>query len=78
MSSFNYTSAVLKSDDTASQLKACGVCLLNVDVMDRTSNDNERAAKLTYSGRQYHTTCANFWVNCVDSMLPALKLPQLI
>eukprot|EP00106_Octopus_bimaculoides_P000877 XP_014768319.1 PREDICTED: synergin gamma-like [Octopus bimaculoides] len=78
VSSFNYTSAVLKTDDTASQLKACGVCLLNVDVFDRISNDNERAAKLTYSGRQYHTTCANFWVNCVDSMLPALKLPQLI
>ncbi|GAB1604588.1 synergin gamma-like isoform X3 [Argonauta hians] len=78
VTSFNYTSAVLKTDDTSSQLKACGVCLLNVDVFDRISTDNERAAKLIYSGRQYHTTCANFWVNCVDSMLPNLKLPQLI
>jgi len=68
----------LKSDDSLSQMKACGVCLLNVDVPCKNFNRDEDCTKLTYGRRQYHASCANFWVNCVDSLLPALKLPELL
>ncbi|KAL4224149.1 hypothetical protein ACF0H5_017602 [Mactra antiquata] len=68
----------LSSDDTSLQYLACGVCLLNVEMkMSNTDIDNVNA-KLTYGGRQYHASCANFWINCVDSTLPALKLPELL
>jgi hypothetical protein len=33
-----------------------------------------------YAGREYHASCANFWVNLVDSALPAFVLapaPQI-
>ena len=74
----SFKHCVLKSDDSASQMRACGVCLLDVDVQSKDFNSDEDSVKLTYGGRQYHATCANFWVNCVDSMLPALKLPELL
>ncbi|CAC5403831.1 Synergin gamma [Mytilus coruscus] len=74
----SFKNCLLKSDDVASQMRACGVCLLDVDVRSKDFNTEEEASKLTYGGRQYHATCANFWVNCVDSMLPSLKLPELL
>ncbi|XP_064613077.1 synergin gamma-like [Liolophura sinensis] len=77
-SSLDYRIAILKSDDTASQLRACGVCLLNMDSRSKAFNEDKEGSKLTYGGRQYHTTCANFWVNCVSPMLPALRLPDLL
>ncbi|KAK7087724.1 hypothetical protein V1264_021736 [Littorina saxatilis] len=72
-----FTHAILKTDIPAAQQKACGVCLLDVDSTSRNSS-GEETPKLAYGGRQYHAPCANFWVNCVDSMLPALKLPELL
>ncbi|XP_069135584.1 synergin gamma-like isoform X2 [Argopecten irradians] len=76
--SLHFNNAILKSDDSLSQRKACGVCLLNVDVQSKNFSREEDCPKLTYGGRQYHAACANFWVNCVDSTLPALKLPELL
>ncbi|KAJ8312354.1 hypothetical protein KUTeg_009727 [Tegillarca granosa] len=76
--SLDFSNALLKSDDATSQMKACGVCLLNVDTRSKNFNQDDDCAKLTYGGRQYHSTCANFWLNCVDPMLPALKLPELL
>lgn len=53
----------------------CGVCLLNVDKSWVNSMVNKgRSGKLSYGNRFYHTTCANFWCNKVDSVLPALQL----
>lgn len=51
---------------------ACGVCLLDVE----GDTDQCTTYKLSYGGRQYHTTCANFWINCVDSLLPAVPFPR--
>lgn len=34
--------------------------------------------KLTYGGHQYHASCANFWINCVEPKPPALILPDLL
>ena len=53
---------------------ACGVCLL-----DTTQEPNDHLkewalsfAHLNYGGTVYHATCANFWCNKVNSVLPAL------
>ncbi|XP_061179675.1 synergin gamma-like isoform X2 [Saccostrea echinata] len=69
---------ILKSDDQVAQFQACGVCLLDVDATCKDFGSEEQCAKLTYGGRQYHAVCANLWVNLVDSMLPALRLPELL
>uniref|UniRef100_A0A1E1X9D7 Putative vesicle coat complex copii subunit sfb3 n=1 Tax=Amblyomma aureolatum TaxID=187763 RepID=A0A1E1X9D7_9ACAR len=52
--------------------KSCGVCLLHVD------NPEIASSKLSYSGREYHSPCANLWVNCVNSLLPAVTPVQLL
>ena len=67
-------------DDMTAQYLACGVCLLNVDMKLKGAGqeNGNSVAKLTYGGRQYHAPCANLWINCVDSTLPALKLPELL
>ncbi|XP_071110758.1 synergin gamma-like isoform X2 [Haliotis cracherodii] len=74
----NFFHAIIKSDSDVAQHSACGVCLLDVDARCKSFQQNEEIAKLTYGGRQYHAPCANFWINCVDSTLPALKLPELL
>ncbi|RUS89370.1 hypothetical protein EGW08_002890, partial [Elysia chlorotica] len=76
-----FDNCVLKSDSEVSKNLACGLCLLSVDtslaksLIQPASSD---CSKLTYAGRQYHSTCANFWVNCVDQTLPSLTLPELL
>mgnify|MGYP007058835815 FL=1 len=50
---------------------ACGICLLNVN-KTTTGASKTGDSKLMYGGRQYHSTCANFWCNRVDSVLPSL------
>jgi hypothetical protein len=59
----DYSDHHIKVDEDKSM--ACGVCLLNV-------NKSTGDTKLSYGGRQYHATCANFWCNRVDSILPSL------
>ena len=76
-SSLKFHKAVLRPDDDNAQDKSCGVCLLNVDCHSSSIHDNANN-KLMYGGRQYHAACANFWVNCVDSTLPALRIPELL
>ncbi|XP_029629012.1 synergin gamma isoform X10 [Salmo trutta] len=34
--------------------------------------------KLPYGGHQYHASCANFWINCVEPKPPGLILPDLL
>lgn len=61
----------------ASEKLLCGVCLLNVDGRSKASNPvTGDAFKLAYGGRQYHASCANLWVNCVNPILPALVMPS--
>ncbi|KFM62453.1 Synergin gamma, partial [Stegodyphus mimosarum] len=66
--SLDFSSGVLRPD-TEDNTKACGLCLLNVDIKIYNKDEN---LKLSYGGRNYHSTCANLWVNCVDPLLPAL------
>ncbi|XP_074640380.1 synergin gamma-like isoform X2 [Tubulanus polymorphus] len=76
--SLDFSKCILKSDGDELQHRACGVCLLNVDSRSKAFDREMDKHKLTYGGRQYHVTCANFWINCVDSTLPALRLPELL
>ena len=67
-----------KEEENLSE-RLCGVCLLDADIYSDSESANQQSGhKLNYGGRQYHAPCANFWVNCVDSMLPALKIPDLL
>ncbi|XP_035223633.1 synergin gamma-like isoform X2 [Stegodyphus dumicola] len=72
--SLDFSNGVLRPD-TEDNTKACGLCLLNVDIKNYNKDEN---LKLSYGGRNYHSTCANLWVNCVDPLLPALTLPHLL
>lgn len=53
-------------------LSVCGLCLLNVDGRSKSRKNEMDAIKVEHGGRFYHATCANFWVNCVESCLPSL------
>ncbi|KAG8176213.1 hypothetical protein JTE90_012215 [Oedothorax gibbosus] len=75
-SSLQFTNAVLTSNHE-NIAQACGLCLLNINIKSKSRNAEENL-KLSYGGRNYHSTCANLWVNCVNPLLPALTLPQLL
>ncbi|XP_076330545.1 synergin gamma-like [Tachypleus tridentatus] len=75
--SLEFSSTILPLD-TEDVSKACGVCLLNVEGRSKAFDVEQDSYKLMYGGRQYHAACANLWVNCVDSLLPALPLPHLL
>ena len=77
-SAFDYQQALLRLDDLSSKRKACGVCLLDVDFAMCTGEGGRNVRKLSHGGHQYHAPCANFWVNCVDSTLPALTFSAMI
>jgi hypothetical protein len=49
----------------------CGICLMGVRSSAKTVS-GRNTSHLEYGGRTYHSVCANLWVNCVDSSLPAL------
>ncbi|XP_076002675.1 synergin gamma isoform X2 [Genypterus blacodes] len=90
-SSLDFSSCILRHGIKNAKELACGVCLLNVD--SRSKNTEERAFgrlfkrafnsetdnfKLLYGGHQYHASCANFWINCVEPKPPGLILPDLL
>lgn len=49
-----------------SQNGNCGVCLLKIP----PSTEATYETVVGYHGCLYHTTCANFWLNCVENHLP--------
>ncbi|XP_070983690.1 synergin gamma-like isoform X11 [Oncorhynchus clarkii lewisi] len=44
----------------------------------RAFNSETDNFKLPYGGHQYHASCANFWINCVEPKPPGLILPDLL
>ncbi|RDD44459.1 Synergin gamma [Trichoplax sp. H2] len=73
-SNFNFKSQCLTAGELATNCNhiACGVCLLNVNKTDLTSENI-----ITYGGRKYHSGCANFWCNRISCILPALQALEL-
>ncbi|XP_044300262.1 synergin gamma-like [Varanus komodoensis] len=48
--------------------QACGVCLTEVKQQPEAHAGN--SDPVMHQGSYYHAGCANFWLNCVDSILP--------
>ncbi|XP_017806180.2 synergin gamma isoform X13 [Papio anubis] len=76
--SLDFSSCMLRPGIKNAQELACGVCLLNVDSKSRAFNSETDSFKLAYGGHQYHASCANFWINCVEPKPPGLVLPDLL
>ncbi|KAG7470665.1 hypothetical protein MATL_G00116230 [Megalops atlanticus] len=87
--SLDFSSCILRHGIKNAKELACGVCLLNVDSRSkalakhtgkrlRAFNSETDNFKLTYGGHQYHASCANFWINCVEPKPPGLILPDLL
>ncbi|XP_008846328.1 synergin gamma isoform X16 [Nannospalax galili] len=88
--SLDFSSCMLRPGIKNAQELACGVCLLNVDSRSRKEekpteehpkkafNAETDSFKLAYGGHQYHASCANFWINCVEPKPPGLILPDLL
>ncbi|XP_037630544.1 synergin gamma isoform X5 [Sebastes umbrosus] len=90
-SSLDFSSCILRHGIKNAKELACGVCLLNVDARSKNKDEStlgrlfKRAFnsetdnfKLLYGGHQYHASCANFWINCVEPKPPGLILPDLL
>uniref|UniRef100_A0A8C8HWJ1 EH domain-containing protein n=1 Tax=Oncorhynchus tshawytscha TaxID=74940 RepID=A0A8C8HWJ1_ONCTS len=88
-SSLDFSSCILRHGIKNAKELACGVCLLNVDSRSkalakdhdkrlRVFNSETDNFKLLYGGHQYHASCANFWINCVEPKPPGLILPDLL
>uniref|UniRef100_A0A8C1SLQ2 Synergin, gamma n=1 Tax=Cyprinus carpio TaxID=7962 RepID=A0A8C1SLQ2_CYPCA len=88
-SSLDFSSCILRHGIKNAKELACGVCLLNVDSRSkaltkdspsklRAFNSETDNFKLMYGGHQYHASCANFWINCVEPKPPGLILPDLL
>ncbi|XP_053278380.1 synergin gamma isoform X3 [Pleuronectes platessa] len=90
-SSLDFTSCILKHGIKNAKELACGVCLLNVDsrsknkeestfgrLFKRAFNSETDNFRLLYGRHQYHASCANFWINCVEPKPPGLILPDLL
>uniref|UniRef100_A0A8C8HWK1 EH domain-containing protein n=1 Tax=Oncorhynchus tshawytscha TaxID=74940 RepID=A0A8C8HWK1_ONCTS len=77
-SSLDFSSCILRHGIKNAKELACGVCLLNVDSRSKVFNSETDNFKLLYGGHQYHASCANFWINCVEPKPPGLILPDLL
>ncbi|XP_044144053.1 synergin gamma isoform X2 [Bufo gargarizans] len=77
-SALDFASCLLRPGIKNAQELACGVCLLNVDSRSKAFNSETDHFKLSYGGHQYHASCANFWINCVEPKPPGLLLPDLL
>lgn len=77
-SSLDFSSCILRPGIKNAKELACGVCLLNVDARSKAFNSETDNFKLLYGGHQYHASCANFWINCVEPKPPGLILPDLL
>lgn len=64
----------LLSDETSSY---CSICLLSTNgletVLPSSNVFSFNTACLTFAGRLYHATCANFYLNLIDGILPSLR-----
>ncbi|KAM4795812.1 synergin gamma-like [Rhinophrynus dorsalis] len=77
-SALDFSSCMLQPGIENAQELACGVCLLNVSSSSKEFNSESDHFKLSFGGHQYHATCANFWINCVEPKPPGLFLPDLL
>ncbi|XP_053557635.1 synergin gamma-like isoform X2 [Bombina bombina] len=70
-SALDYKVEGFLSDSTHCVKRCCGVCLLERPEEGQLLSDPAHSM-LIYESHLYHTSCANFWMHCVDSSLPVL------
>ena len=68
---FDFSSCVVNGNAASAQT-VCGICLLSVNVTSKEICDVVDESILNVEQKKYHSTCANFWVNCVSARLPKL------
>jgi hypothetical protein len=56
----------------ATPATVCAVCLLSLTTPSKETSNVVKENVISVDARKYHSTCANFWVNCVDTTLPKL------
>ena len=83
---FNFAQCLLKEIEHKKEKKenggvddSCGLCLLSVSTSNYLPKGDKESIEmvdtvLEHGNRMYHSTCANFWVNRVDLVLPRLTL----
>ncbi|XP_018027238.1 uncharacterized protein LOC108682559 [Hyalella azteca] len=58
---------LLSEEDVPSSPSSCSICLTSLVTSSAAS------FSLAYGGNEYHSGCANLWLNCVDLMLPSIS-----
>ena len=81
---FNFSTKSLTNNKSETHISShnelCGLCLLNVSNPNCSSKADNKInsmmvdTSLKHGSRVYHSTCANFWVNQIDLVLPTLSL----
>ena len=66
---FDFSRCVVNN---ATPTTVCGVCLLSLTASSKEMTNVVKDNVVAADTRRYHSTCANFWVNCVDATLPKL------
>lgn len=56
----------------------CDSFMLSLPSSVKAFNSETDNFKLLYGRQQYHASCANFWINCVEPKPPGLILPDLL
>jgi hypothetical protein len=52
----------------------CSVCLVSTVALESVvPSSTLNCASLTFAGRVYHASCANFYLNLIDGILPSLR-----
>ena len=68
---FDFSSCVVNGSAVSAQT-VCGICLLSLGVSSKEICDVVKESILNFEQKKFHSTCANFWVNCVSATLPKL------
>ena len=58
------------SDSSISSDNCCGICHLCLDKTSKETNSNLVETVISYENASYHSICINFWINCVNEILP--------
>ncbi|KAE8635413.1 hypothetical protein XENTR_v10002612 [Xenopus tropicalis] len=68
----NCTTATRHSETAPCLRRCCGICLLERPNEEQIIKEPADSLQM-HKGQPYHSSCANFWLNCVDLELPVLS-----
>ena len=68
---FDFSNCVVVTNNATSET-VCALCLLSITGHSKDLSQVVKESVCNLDQKKYHSTCANFWVNCVDPRLPKL------